>query len=45
MTLAREQFDDHVKRVRVFSHPRVTDDLRSLASVSELLVEAIERAS
>ena len=23
---AREQFDDYVKRVRIFAHPRVADD-------------------
>ena len=28
-TLAREQFDDYVKRVRIFAHPRIADDLRS----------------
>jgi len=42
-TLAREQFDDYVKRVRIFAHPRVIDDLRRLANLAELLAEAIER--
>ena len=28
-TLATEQFDDYVKRVRIFAHPRVVDDLRA----------------
>jgi len=42
-TLAREQFDDYVKRVRIFAHPRVVDDLRSLPNLMELLTEAILR--
>ncbi len=29
-TLARTQFDDYVKRVRIFAHPRIVDDLRRL---------------
>ena len=40
-TLAREQFDDYVKRVRVFAHPRVAEDLRSLVQLPDLLTEAI----
>jgi HD superfamily phosphohydrolase len=41
-TLAREQFDDYVKRVRIFGHPRVAADLRGLANFSELLGRAID---
>jgi hypothetical protein len=41
--LAREQFDDHVKRVRVFVHPRVVEPMRGLAKPYQLLEEAIER--
>jgi len=41
--LAQEQFDDHVKRVRLFAHPRVADDLRNLASLHELIDESIRR--
>ncbi|TWU25905.1 HD domain-containing protein [Bythopirellula polymerisocia] len=41
-TLAREQFDDYVKRVRVFAHPRVADDLQSLPRLPELIAEAAE---
>jgi HD superfamily phosphohydrolase len=37
------QFDDYVKRVRIFSHPRVVDDLRQLPDLSALLGEAIDR--
>ena len=40
-TLAREQFDDYVKRVRVFAHPRVAQDLRDLVQMPDLLAEAI----
>ena len=42
-TLATEQFDDYVKRVRVFAHPRVVTDLRRLENLSQLLDEAIKR--
>ena len=42
-TLAREQFDDYVKRVRVFVHPRLADDARSLRSLPDLIHEAIDR--
>ncbi len=43
-TLARQQFDDYVKRVRVFAHPRVAGDLRALSNVPELLAEAVDEA-
>jgi len=42
-TLAREQFDDYVKRVRIFAHGRVAEDLRGLANVSALVEQAIGR--
>jgi len=42
-TLATRQFDDYVKRVRIFAHPRVVNDLRRLDNLAELLAEAIER--
>jgi HD superfamily phosphohydrolase len=42
-TLAKEQFDDYVKRVRIFAHPRVAEDLRSLKNLPELLGEAIDQ--
>jgi HD superfamily phosphohydrolase len=41
-TLAKEQFDDYVKRVRVFGHPRIAADLRRLPSFTELLQRAID---
>lgn len=42
-TLAQEQFDDYVKRVRIFVHPRIADELRSIDSLQEMLNEAIQR--
>ena len=41
--LAREQFDDYVKRVRIFAHPRVASELRELSDVSSLVDQAIAR--
>jgi HD superfamily phosphohydrolase len=43
-TLAREQFDDYVKRVRVFAHPRIAGQLRELELVPELVAQAVEQA-
>ncbi|MBL7044077.1 MAG: HD domain-containing protein [Pirellulaceae bacterium] len=40
-TLAQEQFDDYVKRVRVFVHPRLVSELRGLSDSSELLSDVI----
>jgi HD superfamily phosphohydrolase len=37
------QFDDYVKRVRVFAHPRVVEELKSSGRVDELVTRAIER--
>ncbi len=42
-TLAREQFDDYVKRVRLFVHPRLAADLRGLKNLPDLLAEAVDR--
>ena len=41
--LATEQFDDYVKRVRIFAHSRVVADLRLLENLPQLLDEAIRR--
>jgi uncharacterized protein len=43
-TLAKEQFDDYVKRVRLFGHPRIASGLRQLANFTELLGAAINAA-
>ncbi|MEX0712860.1 MAG: metal-dependent phosphohydrolase, partial [Pirellulales bacterium] len=42
-TLAQQQFDDYVKRVRIFAHPRVARDLRALDDLPRLLGQAIDR--
>ncbi len=41
-TLAREQFEDYVKRVRVFVHPALKTPLSPLADRTELIAEAVE---
>lgn len=41
--LAKQQFDDYVKRVRIFVHPRIADDLRNLPNLPTMLSEAIDR--
>ena len=41
-TLAQKQFDDFVKRVRVFVHPRLVDEVRRLDNGTELLNTAID---
>lgn len=42
-TLALEQFDDYVKRVRLFAHPDIATKLRAAPKLTELLNEAIQR--
>jgi HD superfamily phosphohydrolase len=42
-TLATQQFDDYVKRVRIFGHPRLINDLRRLPNLPELLDQSITR--
>jgi uncharacterized protein len=42
-TLTTGQFDDYVKRVRIFVHARLADDLRRLPKLSDLVVQAISR--
>ena len=42
-TLAKRQFDDYVKRVRLFAHPRVADDLRGLKNLAKLVEQAVEQ--
>ncbi|TWT48660.1 HD domain-containing protein [Botrimarina hoheduenensis] len=43
-TLAREQFDDYVKRVRVFVPPRVAAQAARIGGLPSLINEAIDRA-
>jgi hypothetical protein len=40
-TLAKQQFDDYVKRVRIFVHPRIAESAREVSNLNELLEEAI----
>jgi hypothetical protein len=40
-TLAREQFDDYVKRVRIFIHPRLADEARRLPKLTKHLADSI----
>jgi HD superfamily phosphohydrolase len=42
-TLARKQFDDYVKRVRIFVHPRLAEQLRDFDGLEEVLCECLER--
>jgi HD superfamily phosphohydrolase len=41
--LACEQFDDYVKRVRIFAHARIASALRALPNVPKLVEHAIDR--
>ena len=41
-TLAREQFDDYVKRVRVFVHPRLLPAVDRLSDRDALVREAVD---
>ena len=42
-TLAKQQFDDYVKRVRIFVHPRIADDMHRIDNLVELVEQAIDR--
>jgi len=42
-TLATRQFDDYVKRVRIFVHPSVASDLAKLAATDELMDETLKQ--
>lgn len=41
-SLARTQFDDYVKRVRIFVHPKLARPIAKLEQFEELLEEALE---
>ena len=40
-TLATKQFDDYVKRVRIFVHPGIAADMRALPRMDEILAETL----
>ncbi len=40
-TLATRQFDDYVKRIRVFIHPRLVDSVRQIPDLRQRLVAAV----
>ena len=42
LALAHDQFDDYVKRVRIFAHPRVVDRLIDHKHLSKMVTEAID---
>ena len=41
-TLAQEQFDDYVKRVRVFVHPRIAAEAARIPDLSKRLADSID---
>lgn len=41
--LAKEQFDDYVKRVRIFIHPGIVARVQGLPDLSGLVTRAIDR--
>jgi hypothetical protein len=41
-TLAHRQFDDYVKRVRIFIHPRIAAAARQWENLEPLLMTAVE---
>jgi HD superfamily phosphohydrolase len=41
-TLAEEQFDDYVKRVRIFVHPRIAAESRQLTHLHQRLADAVD---
>jgi len=44
-TLAHRQFDDYVKRVRIFVHPKLSRELEGLSDPAELVAGAVQRMS
>lgn len=40
-SLAHEQFDDYVKRVRLFAHPRLAREVAGLTKLPELLLDSL----
>lgn len=44
-TLAERQFDDFVKRVRLFVHPKIADKVRQIEEIDSLVLESISAAN
>lgn len=44
-TLARKQFDDYVKRVRIFVHPRLAEELCRVSSLPDALSATLQEMS
>lgn len=44
-TLARRQFDDYVKRVRIFVHPEVLEEMQRLSDLPQLINQAVQATS
>jgi hypothetical protein len=42
-TLAQSQFDDYVKRVRLFVHPRLAEDLKGHRDLDAAFDETLRR--
>lgn len=42
-TLAQSQFDDYVKRVRIFAHPELIEELRGIGDLPALLHATVDR--
>lgn len=43
-TLAQKQFDDFVKRVRVFVHPQISEHCAMMSDFEKLLIESVQEA-
>jgi hypothetical protein len=43
--LAQEQFDDYVKRVRIFADPDIAENLRDRSDLAQLVGQAIDRTA
>jgi HD superfamily phosphohydrolase len=43
--LAQKQFDDYVKRVRIFADPEIAADLRKRPNLADLVSQAIDRTA
>ena len=41
--LAQEQFDDYVKRVRIFAAPAVTPQIRGIKNFDELFIRVLDK--